>query len=68
VGYWLFTAVAAALGSLVSSRFIWTALIALGGAWLAFAQDVFDRKRVALRELQMVGLSLLNAVLVGWII
>ncbi len=67
VFYFLLTSLAAALGTLVSSRFIWTALIALAGAWFAFAQDVFDRRQVAVRELQMVGLSLLNALLVGWL-
>lgn len=67
VAYFMFTAALAFAFSLVSVRFAWTAALALCGAALAFAQDVFNQRQVAARELQMVALSLLNAVLVGWI-
>lgn len=67
VVYFLLTFALAVGLSLISSRFVWTAMLALSGAALAWRQDVFNQRQVAARELQMVAISLLNAVLVGWV-
>lgn len=68
VAYFLLTVVVALSFSLISGRFLWTALLAGLGAVLAYRQDVFHKKLVAFRELEMVGLTLLNAWVIGWVV
>jgi 1,4-dihydroxy-2-naphthoate octaprenyltransferase len=68
VAYFLVTVVVAGACSLVNSRFIWTALLAALGAILAYRQNVFQKRQVAWRELQMVGLTLINAWVIGWVV
>jgi 1,4-dihydroxy-2-naphthoate octaprenyltransferase len=68
VGYFLLTALVASIFSLVNQRFAWTAWLALLCAALAYRQDTALRQEMARRELQMVGLTLLHAFVLGWML
>lgn len=68
VGYFLLTALVAVVLSLVNQRFAWTVWLALLGALLAYRQDTAVKQQMARRELQMVGLTLLHAWVLGWVL
>ncbi len=68
VAYFLLTAFMAAILSFFSSRFVWTVSLALGCALLAYYQDTGNTKQMAWRELQMVGIILFHACLLGWLL
>lgn len=68
VGYYLLTALVAILFCLINPRFAWTAWLALFCAMLAYRQDTAVRQDMARRELQMVGLTLLHAWVLGWVL
>lgn len=66
VAYFLLTSLVAGLCSLQNGRFVWTAGLALWGAALAYWQRLTHKRQVAWRELQMIGITLLNAWVIGW--
>lgn len=68
VAYFLLTMIIALAFSLINRRFAWTALFAVLGAWLAYRQNASCRQQMARRELQLVGLNLLHAWVLGWVL
>lgn len=68
VAYFLLAALVALTFTLISQRFTWTALLALLGAFLAYRQDTAVKQQMARAELQMVGITLLHAWVLGWVL
>lgn len=68
VAYFVLAALVALTFTLISQRFAWTALLALLGAFLAYRQDTAVKQQMARAELQMVGITLLHAWVLGWVL
>lgn len=68
VAYFLLTAFLASAFSLINQRFLWSVAIAGVGALLAYWQSMELKQKIARRELQMAGLMLLHAWVLGWMV
>lgn len=68
VAYFALAALLALALSLADQRFIWSAAVAGSGALLAHWQSMDLKQKMAWRELQMVGLMLLHAWVLGWVV
>ncbi len=66
VAYFLLAAIFALVCSFGYRQFAWSALLSMLGAVLAYRQDPRIISQVTLREIQMIGLTLFHALLLGW--